>query len=58
MTYVCTERGLFVSNTYFEHRQFHKYISGGKEHDRSGGGEESYAVLCAGYEGSNRYYHI
>ena len=26
----------------------------GKEHDRSGAGEEGYAALCAGCEGSER----
>ena len=26
--------------------------SGGKEHDRSNDGKEGYAVICAGYNGS------
>ena len=29
-------------------------MSGGKEHDRSGAGEEGYAALCVGYEDSER----
>ena len=28
--------------------------SGGKEHDRSGAGEEVYVALCAGCKGSER----
>ena len=28
--------------------------NGGKEHDRSGAGEEGYAALCAGCEGNER----
>ena len=28
--------------------------SGGKKHDRSGDGEESYTALCVGCEGSER----
>ena len=51
-----------MSNTYFEHRSLHKYIrvgrgqygEGGKEHDKSGAGEEGFPALCAGCEGSER----
>ena len=53
---LCAERGLYVGNTYFEYKSLHKVHkggngprrSGGKEHDRSGVGEEIYAALCAG----------
>ena len=45
-----------MANTYFKHRSLHNYTrggkgvtrSGGKEHDRSGAGEEGYAAICAG----------
>ena len=49
----CAERGLCVVNTYFKYKNWHKYSriargqgSGSKEPDRSGAGEEGYAVLC------------
>ena len=42
----CVERGLCVGNTFFKHRSL------GKEYDRSSTGEEGYAVLCVGCEGS------
>ena len=56
----CAERGLCVGNTYFENKSLYKYAwvargqDGGKEHDRSGTGEEGYAAFCAGCEGSER----
>ena len=57
----CAEKGLCVGNTYFkqEFAIVHRggkgsRWRGGKEHDRSGTGEESYAALYAGYEGSER----
>ena len=39
-----------MGNTYFEHKNLHKYtkVTRGKDHDRSS------AVLCAGYEGNGR----
>ena len=56
-----TERGLCVGNTYLntgvcistQGWQGSRW-SEDKEHDRSGAGEEEYAVLCARCEGSER----
>ena len=44
----CAERGLSVSNTYFEHKSLQKYTSmsrGQDEHNRSIAGEGSFAAL-------------
>ena len=51
----CVVRGLRGGNTYFEQIFLHKYKmvargSGKREHDRSGAGEEGYAVICEGSE--------
>ena len=61
MVEFCAERGLCLGNAYFKHISLHKYTrgardqdSGGKEHDISSAGEEGYAAICAGYEGSER----
>ena len=51
-----------VGNTYFKLRSLHKYTRLArvqdrvevKEHDRSGAGEEGYAVIYAGCKGSER----
>ena len=59
---LCAERGLCVCNTYFKHRSLHKYTrlgkgsswNRGKQHGRSGTGEEGYAALCARCEISER----
>ena len=49
-------KGGCVWVTYFEHMSLHKYtrVARGKEYDRSGAGEEGYAVFCAACEGSER----
>ena len=54
---------LSVGNTYSKHRSLHEYtrvardqggVEEGKEQDRSGAGEEGYAVLCEGCEARER----
>ena len=59
MVEFCAERGLCMGNTHFKDRGLHKYtrMTRGRddvEHDKSGAGEEGYAVICAGCEGSER----
>ena len=58
VTDFCVERGLSVSDTYFKYRSLQGGLrprwSRNNERDRSGSGEDRYAVLCAGCEGNKR----